>query len=135
MAVRTIAIAGLCAALIALPLSAHHSHAMYDTAQPIVIKGNVKSFQWTNPHAWLTVTVTDEAGQTREWTLEMGATPSLAQQGWRPRTVVPGDSVSVAFHPLKENLRSLSEGRNVGALAGIRLPDGSHLGDAGLLGQ
>jgi hypothetical protein len=130
-AVRVLALA---AVLMAGTAEAHHSHAMYDTTKPVVLKGVVKSFAWTNPHAWLTIVVTDAAGQTQEWAFEMGATPSLAQEGWRPRSVAPGDVVSVAFHPLKENLRVLSEGRNVGALAGITLPDGRHLGDAGAFG-
>jgi hypothetical protein len=119
------------AALFSFPAYAHHSHAMYDATRPVVIKGTVKSFAWTNPHAWLYVTAIDEAGQTREWSLELGSTASLAQEGWRPKTVAPGDSVAVALHPLKENLRPLSEGRNVGAFVAIRLADGTHIGDAG----
>jgi hypothetical protein len=121
----------LCAALIAAPASAHHSHAMYDPERMVLIEGTVKRFDWTNPHGWLYVTVMDESGQAMEWSLELGSTAALIRDGWRPRIVVPGDAVKVALLPLKENLQALSEeGRNVGALMAITLPDGSHIGDA-----
>jgi hypothetical protein len=122
--------AALGAALMSFPAFGHHSHAMYDAARTTVIAGTVKSFAWTNPHAWLYVTVTDEAGQVREWSLEMGSTAALVLEGWRPKSVAPGDSISVAFHPLKENLVGLAEGRNVGALVAVALANGTHIGDA-----
>jgi len=40
-------------ALLAAPLSAHHSTAMYEMANPTTIKGTVKRFEWTNPHAFI----------------------------------------------------------------------------------
>jgi hypothetical protein len=104
-------------------------HGMYDTAETVLIEGTVRSFDWTNPHCWLYITVTDEADQTLEWSLELGSTASLIRGGWRPRTVMPGDAVSVSFHPLQEELRSLSEGRLVGLFSAITLPDGTHIGD------
>jgi Family of unknown function (DUF6152) len=30
---------------------AHRSTAMYDMANPVTVKGSVKRFEWTNPHA------------------------------------------------------------------------------------
>jgi len=124
----SVAMLGLAVALLSVPAAGHHSHAMYDTAHPVVIKGTVKGFEWTNPHAWLYVTAMDETGQAVEWSLEMGSTASIAQEGWRPRSVAPGDVVSVAIHLVKADLRSLTEGRNVGALVAIALPNGTHIG-------
>jgi hypothetical protein len=133
MRARLIAIAAVSAVLFSMPASGHHSHAMYDSAQTVVIKGTVKSFDWTNPHCWLYVVVADETGTAREWSLEMGSTAGLVKEGWRPKTVAPGDTVSVALHPVKGQLQALTEGRNVGSLAAITLPDGTHIGDAALL--
>ena len=127
---RSIAILALGAALFSLPAAGHHSHAMYDDARTVTIAGVVRSFDWTNPHCWLNVTVTDQSGRSAQWAIELGSTAGLAQQGWRPRTVAAGDSVSVVLRPLKEDLRALSEGRNVGSFVAIALPDGRHLGDA-----
>jgi hypothetical protein len=123
-------IACVFAALLCFPAFAHHSHAMYDDARTVTITGTVVSFDWTNPHCWLNVTVADQTGGSAQWAIELGSTASLAQEGWRPKTVAAGDSVSVVLRPLKEDLRALSEGRNVGSFVAIALPNGIRLGDA-----
>jgi hypothetical protein len=57
-----------------------------------------------------------------EWSLEMGAPGGLARSGWRPKTVVPGDKVTVTFHPLKD-------GTAGGQLLTVLLPNGTTMGD------
>ena len=37
-------------ALLVLPLLAHHSFVMFDTAKQVTVKGTVTAFEWTNPH-------------------------------------------------------------------------------------
>ena len=68
---RTILFAGIAASLIAAPAFAHHSFAMFDASKTITLNGTVKSFEWTNPHMWLTVTVPQASGQPIEYPLEM----------------------------------------------------------------
>jgi translation initiation factor IF-1 len=114
--------AAIAAALFAVPAFAHHSHSMFDDTQKIVMEGTVKEFQWTNPHSWLQVMVTDEKGRTAEWSLEMGAPGGLARTGWRPKTVVPGDKVTVSIHPLKD-------GSAGGQLLTVVLPNGTKMGE------
>jgi hypothetical protein len=133
MLAKSIGFLGLTTMLFASPAFGHHSYAMYDDTEAVLIEGTVRSFDWTNPHGWLYVTVTDEAGQTLEWSIEMGSTSTLAQAGWRPRTVVPGDVVSVAIHLLREELQPPGERRAAGAFLAIVLPDGTHIGDAAYL--
>ena len=41
--------------LIALPVAAHHSRAMYDRERTITIEGVVTKYEWTNPHVYLYV--------------------------------------------------------------------------------
>jgi hypothetical protein len=130
MTARTVSIVGLCLALCSAPALGHHSHAMYDSGEPVLIKGTVKEFVWSNPHCWLYVVVSDGSGQVVEWSLEMGSTADAARNGWRPKIVAPGDTVSIALHPLKSDLRAEAGGRNVGSLAAIALPNGMHIGDA-----
>ena len=48
-------------------LFAHHSTAMYDMANPVTVKGTVKRFEWTNPHAFIFLDVKDAQGATVEW--------------------------------------------------------------------
>jgi hypothetical protein len=122
MNVKSVALAGIAAALFAAPALAHHSFAMFDADKTIEMVGTVKEFQWTNPHSWLQVNVTDATGKTVEWSLEMGSPGGLARGGWRPKTVVPGDKVTVTAHPLKD-------GSPGGQLLTVVLPNGTKMGD------
>ena len=36
---------------------AHHSSAMFDDEKVVTLVGEVKEFQYTNPHSWLLVDV------------------------------------------------------------------------------
>lgn len=122
MRLRTVGIAAVGIALLAGPALAHHSFAMFDAEKTVELKGTVKEFQWTNPHSWLQVMVTDAQGQSVEWSLEMGSPGGLARGGWRPRTVVPGDAVTVTAHPLKD-------GSPGGQLLSVVLPNGTVMGE------
>jgi hypothetical protein len=113
-------IATLCALAGASAL-AHHSANMFDRARARTIEGVVKEFQWTNPHAWLQVDVTDDNGKTVEWSVEMGGINSLARSGYRPGTFKPGDAVSVHLAPHVDGVPA-------GLYIGARRADGSVLG-------
>jgi hypothetical protein len=119
---KIIGFAAVAAALFAAPAVGHHSHAMFDDQQTVVMEGLVEAFEWTNPHSWLQVNIPNEAGEIVEWSLEMGAPANLARDGWRPRTLASGDKVTVTFHPLKD-------GNPGGALLAVVLPDGTVMGD------
>ena len=76
------------------PLSAHHSTAMYNMANPVTVTGTVKRFEWTNPHAFIYVEVKDESGKVVEWEIEMMSLNHLKSYGWSRNTVKPGDVIS-----------------------------------------
>jgi hypothetical protein len=79
--------------LIAASVRAHHSTAMYDTQNPVTITGKVTRFEWTNPHAFVYLEVTDEqSGKVVEWEVEMMSLNHLRSYGWTSRTVKPGDN-------------------------------------------
>jgi len=96
---------------------AHHSFAMFDQSKTTEIQGTVMDFQWTNPHAWLDVSVTDESGKQIVWGVEMNGPSSLYRNGWRQDSVKAGDKVSVTIHPLRD-------GRSGGSLVSATLPSG-----------
>lgn len=122
MTVKAIWLVGISAAAFAAPALAHHSFAMFDATKTVEMAGVVKEFQWTNPHAWLIVTISDQQGKATDWQLEMGGPGGLARQGWRPKTVVPGDKVTVKHHPLKD-------GSAGGQFVSVVLPNGTTLGE------
>ena len=122
MKLKTLSLAGVAVAMFAAPALAHHSFAMFDAEKTVEMKGTVKEFQWTNPHSWLQVMVRDPSGAEKEWSLEMGSPGGLARSGWRPKTVLPGDQVTVTIHPLKD-------GSAGGQLLTVTLPDGKVMGE------
>ena len=120
MTMRTLALGAIAAALFALPAAAHHSFAMFDSTKTVELQGTVKEFLMVNPHSWLNVMVTDAKGQAKEWAIEMRAPAGLTRAGWTPKTVAPGDKVTIVAHPLKD-------GTEGGQFLHIILPSGKKL--------
>ena len=82
--------------LVAPPLTAHHSTAMYDTQNPVTITGAVKRFEWTNPHAFVYLDVKDEkTGKVTNYGWEMGSPNGLMRRGWTRNSLKVGQVVTV----------------------------------------
>ena len=47
----------------ATPAFAHHSQAMFDATQEIVLEGTIARFDWVNPHMYLIVETTGPDGK------------------------------------------------------------------------
>ncbi len=101
--------------------AAHHSFAQFDMEKTITITGTVKEFQWVNPHSWIQLMVTDDKGTEAEWSIEMSSPTSLIRQGWKPKTLKPGDKITIVSHPLRD-------GRPGGSFVTGTLEDGTKLG-------
>jgi len=101
---------------------AHHSFAMFDKNKNVELVGTVTRFEWTNPHSYIVISVT-ESGKTQEYTIETGAPGSLIRldDRWRSDIIKPGDSVKVVMNPLKS-------GQPGGALVDLITPEGHVLG-------
>jgi len=106
---------------IALPVLAHHSFSMFDEKKETVLKGEVKEFQWSNPHTWIQLNVTDESGKVVEWSIEGGSPNLVGRQGWKRNTFKPGDKVEITVHPMRD-------GQPGGSFMRAVLPDGRRLG-------
>src|SRR5262245_7912112 len=81
---------------------AHHSFSMFDQTKQVTLTGTVTEFQWTNPHAYIEIDVTDEKGGVRHWSVEMGSPSILMQSGWKFKDVKPKDKITVRLSPLRE---------------------------------
>ena len=81
---------------------AHHATALFDLDRTVIVDGVVRSFEWTNPHAWIWIESTTPAGTTTRLGFECGALGILRRQGWTRGEFVPGDHVKVSFHPFKD---------------------------------
>ena len=116
MKLKTLTLAGI-ALMYAVPALAHHSFAMFDAEKSATLEGTVKEFQWTNPHAWILMTVGAD-----QWAIEMGGPGGLARQGWIPKTLTPGMKITAIIHPLKD-------GTHGGQFMAVTLPDGKLMGN------
>jgi hypothetical protein len=103
------------------PLSAHHSYAMFDSTKQLTLGGNVRDFQWTNPHCFLQILI-QRSGATQEWSIQMDNPQALYRKGWRPGSVKAGDKLTVVIHPTRDGSHS---GRYVSGIG----PDGKALLD------
>jgi hypothetical protein len=114
-------LATLAFAAIAGPAVAHHSYAMFDMQKTVVLDASVTRFKWQNPHAFIEADVAVN-GSTEHWAIEMTSPNNLAQEGWKRTSLKQGDRVRIWVHPLRSGARG-------GSYAGVRLADGSTLGD------
>jgi len=90
------------AAVGATGAAAHHSFSMFDSGRTVTLEGAVKQLQWTNPHVWVQLVVTDASGKKAEWSVEGPSANTLARQGWSRAAMKPGDKAVILVHPLKD---------------------------------
>jgi hypothetical protein len=107
-------------ALVSQMTFAHHSFAMFDMTKAHNFKGTIKEVQWTNPHVWVALEVT-EKGKTVTYDFEGAAVPVLKRAGWLKDTVKAGDAVTIIGHPYKD-------GRPGGSIDYLILADGRKVG-------
>jgi hypothetical protein len=110
MTFKALALAGVTIVVSAIPSFAHHSFAMFDAEKKVTLDGTVKEFQWTNPHSWILLTVSDAQGKAEQWAIEMGGPSGLARQGWVPKTLTPGMKVQAVIHPARRHPRRAVHG-------------------------
>ena len=84
---------------------AHHSRAMFDLQRPVELTGTVREFQFTNPHCYIQLLVTNSRGAQEEWSVEMGAPSHLRGAGWKKTTLRSGDRIKVTIAPLRNGSR------------------------------
>lgn len=117
--VRGLAILSLIAGGTSLAL-AHHSAAAFDSTQLKTISGTVKKFDYSNPHTWVWLDVTNDQGQVETWGVE-GMSPNfLNRRGWTRTTLKPGDKLSITIRPMKD-------GQKAGMWINGKRPDGEVL--------
>ena len=93
------------AAILVLPpllVEAHHSGVMFDDQKEVTLEGVVKEFQFTNPHSWLLVDVTNKDGSVTTWGFEAEGPTTLLRNGVRPADFRFGTKLKITGHPMKD---------------------------------
>jgi hypothetical protein len=99
-------------------LRAHHSFAAeFDSNKVVTLNGVVTKVEWTNPHTYFYVDVTDDQGKVANWAVEGGAPNALYRAGWKPTSLKTGDRVTIVGSRAKD-------GSNLANATSFTLPDG-----------
>jgi hypothetical protein len=86
--------------LSSLVAEAHHGVSQFDEKE-VMMKGVVKEFQYTNPHSWLIVDVTNKDGSVTTWGFEAEGPGLLMRNGIHKSDFAPGTKLTITVHPLK----------------------------------
>jgi hypothetical protein len=85
---------------IACALGAYGHHSFASTYHKTVkIEGEIKQFQFRNPHSFVTVEAPDEKGQMQRWGVEWGGATQLGGQGVTRYSLRVGDVVVITGRP------------------------------------
>ena len=95
-------IGAFCLALTAISVSAHHSGTMFDRDKEVTFTGVVKEFQYTNPHSWIILDVTNDDGSVTTWGFEAEGPSRIRQSGIRKMDFQPGMEITITGHPMKD---------------------------------
>ena len=92
----SIGLVAICLAA-AMPAGGHHSFpAQYDASQTVTLTGTVTRVEWTNPHIFIYIDVTDEeSGDVVSWALELGGPNALLRLGWKRDSIGSDDVITV----------------------------------------
>ena len=98
--VKRLFVLGLTSLLAATAAYAHHSFAKeYAEEKQISLEGDVVSFEYRNPHAWVYFTANDGSGVVRKFGAEWANPRRLEQQGVSAADIKAGDHVIISGAP------------------------------------
>ena len=100
------------------PVWAHHSlQAQFDVNKLLTLKGLITKVEWSNPHAYLYLDVTDAHGTVSKWALETLGTAMLRRSSVTKQMLGVGQNVTVVAYHAKDGL-------NLGFVRKITFSDG-----------
>jgi hypothetical protein len=100
--VVTVALTVWAAGAVAAPALAHHSAAMFEEKKTVTVEGVVKKFEYTNPHSWLWIDVSDKDGKVTTWGFEAEGPSTLQRAGIRPSEFRVGTKLTMTGRPMKD---------------------------------
>jgi len=112
---------GLCFA--APHVRAHHELASeFDEKKPITLKGTVTRLEWSHPHVFIDLDVTERGGGVTSWGVEFASPIDLKKAGWTRNAVEVGETVTIEGSPARDGSK-LAAGKVVMLAGGKRLAE------------
>src|SRR5262245_5685116 len=108
--------------LLAVPALAHHSAAAYNTQQQVTVKGTIETYQFKNPHIYMTLKVRKDDGTSTLMEVEAGAASVLNTIGFTKDSVKAGDLVTVTGNPSRNNADKFMLGKDLYKSDGAYFP-------------
>ena len=111
-------------------VGAHHAFSpVYDDKRTVTVAGVVTQFRFVNPHAFLSLDVTDDTGKTSKWTVEFAGRLNLSEIGWTAESLKAGERVSVTGNPTHTPSQQIAFVRIVKADGTVLLPAAAQRAD------
>ena len=125
IAAGVLAIGACLASFSSFQVGAHHAFgAEFDPNRPLLLKGPVVKVEWVNPHAWIHLEHTTEAGDKEVWMVEGGTPNTLLRRGLNKRSLLPGTYIIVDGYQSKDRSKR-ANGRDVTLADGKKIFMGS----------
>ena len=108
--------------LLVTSVSAHHSFSgIFDGNKPIEVTGVITKVDWTNPHSYVHLRVTDKSGQTADWSFESLPPAFLKRAGFKREMLPIGTTVTIFGFAARDGSQHL------GWVKKYRFPDGREI--------
>jgi len=121
MKVRIALIAIAALVTLAQPARAHHSFAAeFDGTKVVRLVGKLTRIEWTNPHSYFYIDVTDDKGNVTNWACEGGSPMALTRRGWKQGDLKLGDTIVVDGYRARDGSNFINARR-------VTFPDGRSL--------
>ena len=99
-AIKIMAIAAIAATAAGTAALAHHSYAAFDRTKTVTVTGVLTDVEWTNPHTWVFLMVSDASGKMERWAVEGDPPGGMQKVGWKKTSANPGDTITVTVNPM-----------------------------------